>query len=913
MMIVGSASMQTVACAPVLLPAKHYPRNKLVSCMLRDRSVVRMVCAPRGFGKTTLALEYARSVFKDNDVMWVSGKKPSFICDLDTDTFQMCSGKLRGSAKLVIIDDLPALDEIRASVFSTAIDQLLHEGYEVVVLSTPANDSLQNLQPDRIYISSRDLMVTEHEYIESLDSAHAAVPSLEMLSQLLGVPCLVWGQTASSAIDCVRGFFDEDLPDEFTSAALSMVLLGRGTFNDLAQVDGPYDLEVLETFASQYPLFGVDLLRGTFATIPIRVRDMATLSTAKGRAQAKHPSFHEKIVNRLLAYRDLERAARVVQTFYTEKNRRVWLIHTGWELIDSALAPVLCELLESLGNEDISEHDQLAGQYAWAHFMAGNPYKAVLFASSTVCDQKTHPLSSIPLVLLRLYQQTLRDPHMVNSADVSMRATILGHLTLIARGCTMRCLAMYSGAPMEREPGSEESPKCACSGLGRDERVCCTSWNILARAVLMRENLPIPPVAGLTQCEDDAALLSGLMEKADFLQDSGGYRIALHIIIAHLLGEESEGRSSGDAGDACRRMFLSPLSRFAVHSLSNGVSRLSEALLLFDCKRLGFFEKNTYGDSGESDRALLESQALLSFHSRIVGDLNEPSFDYSIGKKPAGNTGSLKCNERNAVPTLRICMLGGFKTYLDGKPFTPVDLNKRKVRMLLAFLTLHKGREVSREKIFDELWPSMDFRHARDSFYVAWCKMKGTLKDDQGRASYFERSDLTCKINREFVTSDIFDFEDLTRTILLERDNLPVLMETFMSMEKLYNGDLLTSDFSGSYFESLRVWYREMFVDAMVSASERARDEKDSLLDLYFARKAYEFGLSREDVYRNLMYAQLNAGQGTCAYDTFLKCKKFLADEIGVAPSEKTLQAYQEIFLAKPREKPAAKPRRLNS
>ena len=917
MMVLGSASMQSVACAPVLHPAKHYPRNKLVSCMLRDRSVVRMVCAPHGYGKTTLAMEYARSVFGDCGVLWVSGKNPSFICELDTDSFPMCAGNARTARKLVIIDDLPALDEVRASAFSAAIDGLLHEGCEVLVLSTPANDSLGNLQPDRVHISSRDLVVTEHEYTESLGSAHDPAPSVEMLSQLRGVPSLVWGQTTSSAIECMRGFFDEDLPDEFTSVALAMVILGKGTFNDLSSVDAPYDIEVLETLAVHYPQFGVDLLRGTFATIPIRVRDIAVLSTTKGAVQRKRPSYHEKIVNRLLMNQDLERAACVVQTFFTEKNRRTWLIQHGWELIDRAFAPVLCELLESLGNEDIAGHDQLAGQYAWAHFMAGNPYKAVLFASSSACDQKTHPLSAIPLALVRLYQQILRDPHALGSEDTSTRANLLGKLTLIARGCTMRCLASYQGEPVRRDQGEGESSKCACSGLGNDEKAVCACWNILARAILMYERLPIPPVAGLTQRDDGVALMRDLMEKAYSLRESSGYRLALHVIIAHFrkMGNEKESLCGGK--DECGQMFLSPLSRFAVRSLSQGVSRLTEALLLFDCKWLGYFEKDTFGDSTESDKALLESQALLSFQSRIVGESTVPSFDFLAGKKPQESTVSLKCQDRSEIPVLRICILGGFKTFLDGKPFAPADLNKRKVRMLLAFLVLHKGREVSREKIFDELWPSMDSRHARDSFYVAWCKMKGTLKDDKGKASYFERSDLTCKINREFVTSDIFDFEDLTRTILLERDNLPVLMETFMNLEKLYNGDLLTSDFSGSYFESLRVWYREMFVDAMVSASERARDENDSLLALYFARKAYEFGLSREDVYRTLMYAQLLAGQRTSAYDTFLRCKKYLADEIGVAPSEKTLQVYQEIFVTKPLEKHNGKPnvklRRPNS
>lgn len=62
---------------------RAYPRPALVAKLLRERNVARFMVAPSGFGKSTLALEYAETVFAFDHVFWIDCASPCFLRDLD--------------------------------------------------------------------------------------------------------------------------------------------------------------------------------------------------------------------------------------------------------------------------------------------------------------------------------------------------------------------------------------------------------------------------------------------------------------------------------------------------------------------------------------------------------------------------------------------------------------------------------------------------------------------------------------------------------------------------------------------------------------------------------------------------------------------------------------------------------------
>ena len=60
-------------------PQRLYSRPRLVNRLVSERSVARFVIAPSGFGKTSLGLAYASSIFGFRGVHWVDCQSPSFL------------------------------------------------------------------------------------------------------------------------------------------------------------------------------------------------------------------------------------------------------------------------------------------------------------------------------------------------------------------------------------------------------------------------------------------------------------------------------------------------------------------------------------------------------------------------------------------------------------------------------------------------------------------------------------------------------------------------------------------------------------------------------------------------------------------------------------------------------------------
>ena len=100
-------------------------RSDLISRLLHDRQVARFVVAPDGFGKSSLAFGYAETVFSFKHVMWINGKSPCFLRDLDAGILATGARAVDERLGLVVIDDVPPLAYERACALSSQIDDLL--------------------------------------------------------------------------------------------------------------------------------------------------------------------------------------------------------------------------------------------------------------------------------------------------------------------------------------------------------------------------------------------------------------------------------------------------------------------------------------------------------------------------------------------------------------------------------------------------------------------------------------------------------------------------------------------------------------------------------------------------------------------------------------------------------------------
>ena len=121
-----------------LASRRQIPRPDLIAKLLRERHVARFIVAPDGFGKTGLAMEYADTVFSFEHVVWLDGRSPCFLRDLDRGVIARTLLDDDAQPFLVVIDDVPPLDPERAELLSDELDLLLDRDCEVMVTCMPS-------------------------------------------------------------------------------------------------------------------------------------------------------------------------------------------------------------------------------------------------------------------------------------------------------------------------------------------------------------------------------------------------------------------------------------------------------------------------------------------------------------------------------------------------------------------------------------------------------------------------------------------------------------------------------------------------------------------------------------------------------------------------------------------------------
>ena len=201
------------------------PRPDLIARLLRERHVARFLVAPDGFGKTTLACEYADTVFSFEHVFWVNGRSPCFLRDLDRGIIatRLCS--LDPSSFLVVFEDVPRLDSARAERFSRVIDDVLEAGDEVLVTCVPSCDAYAGSHRDRTKLDAADLLLSDAECRlvppgESQGRAKGPLPPAER------VACLRWGSDDGTRL--LGGIAREELPGDVMLALFAMLALPGG-------------------------------------------------------------------------------------------------------------------------------------------------------------------------------------------------------------------------------------------------------------------------------------------------------------------------------------------------------------------------------------------------------------------------------------------------------------------------------------------------------------------------------------------------------------------------------------------------------------------------------------------------------------------------------------------------------------
>lgn len=883
-----STFIESAACRgrrPQGLVARvHHSRSELVARLLRERRVARFLVAPDGFGKTSLAYAYADVVFSFAHVFWLSCRSPCFLRDLDAGLIGPDVLRLDESASLVVFEDLPRLDVERAASFSGLLDALLERGVEVIVSCAPSCDVYGGLQQGRLVLAGADLLLTPAEWRVSLRGEDAnADGSVPPAAER--VACLRWKEAGEA--DLLAGLRREELPSDLLLAVFALLVLGEGDLDDLGaflSAGRQRTEEVVELLARGYPFLGVERRDGSFSAARVSVGGLAETMgplfdlLVQASAFEGRDALAGRFADALVVRGEHARAMELALAFATKQGASSWVALRGWRYLADGRPLPLRQACDALARSSFKKNPSYNALAAWAACELADAAGAVAFARRAAFGQTT-PRAEVLLSCVLLLREGPQDRDervlRVLEAQVSRSSGIseeAGEPTagewVDAEALGRLAFALHEGPASGLATWLELAGSLEAAGEGPDPReaalLMAASW-LLEDAASGRARLRASRAADGEGPDRDA------VDEADLLRVA---RFAVSCV--------DRGRGSPAHASWCEHLAFSALEGLskAMPELSIGSPGASALARLRRFELSLLAQREGYRKScARRDRQMSE---FYETHPNVFRD-------------DARTAPATTAPARVMAPMLHVSLFGSMELRLGDEVVDPKLIRQQKVKVLLAVLVLARGREVTRDRLAQMLWPKSAPASARKNLYSTWSKLSRALTVE-GSCPYLIRDQLGCRVNARLVTSDVAEFESICRTLLFGKSEELEWEKLYTSVEESFADELMPTEVENETIVALRDKYHVQLLDALLVAASRLMHAGEAQGALWFAREALRRDRTREDAYATLMEAQIAAGQRGAAIDTFFACRRYLADELGIDPSPRIVGLYRSVI-----------------
>lgn len=288
-------------------------------------AVATLVTAPDGFGKTTLLAQRVSEVQSDAE------RGVARIVDaagMDAERLYELLGDLEGRLEprmrpLIAIDNLPTLRETAIRGFADRIRALHEKGFELMVACRPSNRAFVQHMGDAYKVGPQALLVRPKEFSDWATMLGIS-GELDVYELTQGVPGLVamlsvvdgrqvgveaFSESAASlyraALQELRGE-----RDALYRTACLLLLTGSGLLRDFERVGMRVRTQTWSRLAREYPIFGVDVERGTYRCIARHGHAMEALRREVVRAR---PLFAARAIKVLMAVGNVDAAVGVTE------------------------------------------------------------------------------------------------------------------------------------------------------------------------------------------------------------------------------------------------------------------------------------------------------------------------------------------------------------------------------------------------------------------------------------------------------------------------------------------------------------------------------------------------------------------------------------------------------------------------
>lgn len=236
-----------------------------------------------------------------------------------------------------------------------------------------------------------------------------------------------------------------------------------------------------------------------------------------------------------------------------------------------------------------------------------------------------------------------------------------------------------------------------------------------------------------------------------------------------------------------------------------------------------------------------------------------------------------------------LALLGGFALERAG---ASVDLPHRKDRLLLAFIALHSGRPVPRDKLAGLLWADRAEEQARGSLRQSLAALRGVFGEDADNLLVVGRDSIG--MGRNGLRHDVADFEEAAAS-----------PSGLAQALRLYKGPLLDGfEAPSPEYDEWLLPERQRLEDLVASVIERLAATRLSAQDMasaiLVARQLLARDRLREPLYRALMRMLASDNKRAEALKLFGQCESSLAQDLGVKPAPETEKLYRDILASQP-------------
>ena len=312
-------------------------RGRLVRDLVAQggRAGIVVVYAPRGFGKTALALQYVEEIRTDPARGWAQmvEAEGALAEELAIQLDEIEQTAPLAMRPFVAIENVPCLLPGEAAVFVERLRDMRSRGFEFLLTCEPSNRELVRLLGDSVKINAQKLKVQPREYSDWA-RIYTISNQLDIYALTQGVPSLVAALQASvervegteslleSAIVDMYGSMLVDLADSnrhLLKLVCLMLLVGEGSVAELERCGVGAQVEELAALLRDYPAFGYEPAERTFSCLGCeddaraRVREMAL---------ALYPGLEARAARVHMRAGRVDRAVALAERFMDENGAR---------------------------------------------------------------------------------------------------------------------------------------------------------------------------------------------------------------------------------------------------------------------------------------------------------------------------------------------------------------------------------------------------------------------------------------------------------------------------------------------------------------------------------------------------------------------------------------------------------------